>query len=107
MSKRSIMNIISGLTKEIEEYRAESKNPCKNYATEAAAEKATAKMAKVVADYFHKERRVEADRPARYVVFYNAAWGRWVGCIDLTELMKRNTSTGGYVGDFCKGFFTY
>jgi len=101
------MNIIAALTARIEEYRVETKNPCKNYATEAAAEKATAKMAKVVADYFYYTPGVEADRPARYVVFYNAAWGRWVGCIDLTELMKRNTSTGGYVGDFCKDFFTF
>jgi hypothetical protein len=100
------MNVIAALTARIEEYRAENKNPCKNYATEAAAEKATAKMAQDAANYFYKERGVEA-RPAQYVVFYNAAWGRWVGCIDLTELMKRNTSTGGYVGDFCKGFFTF
>ena len=33
-------NIIAELTARIEEYRATNKNPCKNYATEAAAEKA-------------------------------------------------------------------
>jgi hypothetical protein len=33
-------NIITTLTARIEEYRAENKNPCKNYGSEAAAEKA-------------------------------------------------------------------
>ena len=100
------MNIIAALTARIEEYRVETKNPCKNYATEAAAEKATAKMAKVVADYFYYTPGVEADRPAQYVVFYNEAWGRWVGAINMTELVQRSSSTGGYLG-YCKGFFVF
>jgi hypothetical protein len=99
------MNIIASLTARIEEYRATNKQPCKNYATEAAAEKATAQMAQDAANYFHKERGVEA-RPAQYVVFYNEAWGRWVGGINLSELIQRQSSTGGYLG-YCKGFYTF
>lgn len=98
------MNIITNLTARIEEFRSDNKNPCKNYATEAAAEKATAKMAMDAAKYF--TRGNEQAVPARYVVFYNEAWGRWVGCIDMSELLGRSTSTGGYLG-FCKGFFVY
>ena len=101
------MNTITSLTARIEEYRTTNKNPCKNYSTEAAAEKATAKMAQDAANYFSKTPGVEA-RPAQYVVFYNEAWGRWVGCVNLSELIQRSSSTGGYLG-FCgaKGFYTY
>lgn len=98
-------NIINELTARIEDYRKENKNPCKNYGSEAAAEKATAKMAQAAATYFDKQGRADA-RSADYVVFYVEAWGRWVGCINLSELLRRDTSTGGYLG-FCKGFYTY
>jgi hypothetical protein len=97
-------NIIDTLTARIEDYRATNKQPCKNYATKAAAEKATAAMAQRAANYFH---RYDSEaKSARYVVFYNEAWGRWVGAIDLTELLGRDSSTGGYLG-VCTGFFTY
>lgn len=99
------MNIINDLTARIEEYRATNKNPCKNYATQAAAEKATAAMAQAAATYFDSQSRKDA-RSANYVVFFNEAWGRWVGAIDLSELLRRPNSTGGYLG-FCTGFFTY
>lgn len=99
------MNIIKDLTARIEDYRKSNKNPCKSYSTEEAAEKATAEMAQVAADHFRKNHN-DTTRPARYVVFYNAAWARWVGAIDLTELMGRSTSTGGYLG-ICKGFYTF
>ena len=98
-------NIIATLTARIEDYRATNKNPCKNYGSEAAAEKATAKMAQNAATYFDKEGRSDAPS-ARYVVFYVEAWGRWVGCIELSELLRRTNSTGGYLG-YCKGFFTF
>jgi len=102
------MNLIKELTARIEEYRAENKNPCKNYATEAAAEKATLLMAKQCAAYFHKDMAATVDtvKPAQYVVFYVEAWGRWVGCICISEVLRRQESTGGYLG-ICKGFFTY
>ncbi len=99
------MNIIKSLTARIEEYRAENKNPCKNYATEEAAEKATAKMAQAVATHFDTLGRPNAP-DAQYVVFYVAPWGRWVGAVNMTELMNRSNSTGGYIG-FCTGFFTF
>lgn len=99
------MNIISFVTARMEEYRTTNKQPCKNYATEAAAEKATAQMAQNVANYFTSLRGVEV-RPAQYVVFYNKAWGRWVGAINMSELLQRPTTTGGYIG-FCTGFYTF
>lgn len=98
------MNLITDLTARIEERRTETKEPCKNYATQAAAEKATSKMAMDAAEYFHGAAGEAAS--ARYVVFFNEAWGRWVGAIDLTELLNRKSSTGGYLG-FCTGFYTY
>ena len=99
------MNIIDNLIARIEEYRATNKQPCKNYSTQAAAEKATAKMAQQAATYFDREGRDNAPC-ARYVVFFNEAWGRWVGAIDLTELLRRENSSGGYLG-CCTGFYTY
>ena len=86
-------NIITELTARIEDYRSTNKNPCKNYATQVAA------------TYFDKQNREDAPS-ADYVVFYVEAWGRWVGCINLSELLRRSNSTGGYLG-FCKDFFSY
>lgn len=59
-------------------------------------------MAQKAATYFDKQGRADA-RPADYVVFYVEAWGRWVGCVNLSELLRRDTSTGGYLG-ICTGF---
>ena len=95
------MNIIENLIERIEEYRATNKQPCKSYATQQAAQKATAAAATAAGKYFDRDAA-----PARYVVFYNPAWGRWVGAIDLTDLLRRSNSTGGYLG-FCTGFYTY
>jgi hypothetical protein len=94
-------NIIAQLTARIEEYRTENKNPCKNYATEAAAEKALSEAATKAGAYFDKN-----SQPARYVVFFIPAWNRWVGAMDYTELFSRKTFTGGYIGAV-KGFYTY
>lgn len=99
------MNIIDSLIARIEEYRATNKNPCKNYATREAAEKATAKMAQEAATYYDKDDNKEV-RSARYLVFYIEPWGRWVGAIQLSELLNRKNSTGGYLG-FCTGFYTF
>lgn len=95
------MNIIETLVARIEEYRLTNKQPCKNYATKAAAEKATAAAAAAAGKYFDRNAQ-----PARYVVFYNPAWGRWVGAMDYNELFQRKTCTGGYVGAI-SGFYTY
>jgi len=99
------MNIIDSLIARIEDYRTTNKNPCKNYATREAAEKAVSKIAQVAADHFAIDYR-KGQHSARYVVFYNEAWGRWVGAVDLSELVSRQTSTGGHLG-VCKGFYTY
>ena len=99
------MNLITSLTARIEEYRTTNKKPCKNYATEAAAERATAAVAMTAGRHFYA-RADGAAESARYVVFYVQPWGRWVGAIGMTELLHRSTSTGGYLG-ICGEFFTY
>jgi hypothetical protein len=97
-------NIITTLTERIEDYRKENKQPCKNYGSQAAAEKATLHIATKAATNFTVPN--EEIKPASYVVFFNEAWGRWVGAVDMSELIRRPTSTGGYLG-VCTGFFTY
>lgn len=97
-------NIIATITGRIENRLKETKEPCKNYATKKAAEIATAKKAQEAANHFAKS--PDGQHSARYVVFYVESWKRWVGAIDLTELLNRKTSTGGYLG-FCIGFYTY
>ena len=99
------MDIIASLIARVEEYRATNKNPCKNYATREACAAAAGKVAQQVADYFAKDRSQPA-QPARYVVFYVPAWGRWVGALDYTELLGRPSSTGGYLG-VARGWYTY
>lgn len=96
------MNIIKHLTDSIDKRLLETKNPCKSYATEASAEKATAKMAKQVAEHHC------CDRSAQYVVFYVESMRRWVGAIALNELLGRSGCKGGYLG-LCaqSGFYTF
>jgi hypothetical protein len=93
------MNIIQDLLKRVEAYRETNQNPCKNYATEASAEKATKKMAETMGIRFGS--RVSA----RYIVFYNDAWGRWIGAIDMSELLSRDDIHGGY--GICQNFYSY
>ena len=97
------MNIITTLIARVEEARLTTKAPCKNYATERAAEKATAEAARIAGEHFTRSNATP--RPARYVVVYVPAWGRWIGAlaneqidqiildlmldIDLTWLMER------------------
>jgi len=99
------MNIITSLTVRIEDYRSTNKNPCKSYATQQSAEKATSEMAQAAATYFDAKHRSDAPS-ASYVVFYIEAWGRWVGAIDINNLIRRPNHAGGYLG-FCKGFYSY
>ena len=99
-------NIIKTLTNRVIEARGTNKGfPCNVYRTERAAEVATEAMAQVVATHFDV-RNDENARPADYVVFYVHEWDRWVGCINLTEVMSRKSSTGGYLG-IAKGFFAW
>jgi hypothetical protein len=94
-------SIIKSLTERIEEYRLTNKQPCKNYATEEAAEKATAKAADAAGKYFDRD-----GKAPRYVVFFIPAWNRWVGAMDYTEMFRRSTHNGGYIGAIT-GFYTY
>lgn len=97
------MNTITNLIDRVESYRATNANPCKNYKTQAAAEKATSTVAKMAGKYFDR-----AGREAEYVVVFNAAWGRWIGAVNLNELVNRKTSVGGYLGVVSQaGFFSY
>ena len=98
------MNIITKVTARIEARMTETKNPCKHYKTEAAADAATAKMAQFAANHFRKNQTQEP-RPANYIVFEVKNLG-WVGAIDLTGLINRPDMTGGYLC-CCTGFFTY
>lgn len=101
------MNVNAELIARIEARRAETKNPCKSYKTEAKAEEVAAAFAVKLANYFSRFNATDI-RPCRYVVVYNEAWGRWVVGFDLTELLGRNTSTGGYIGVAGDaGFYTY
>lgn len=96
------MNIIDEVVLKIEEHRKECKNPCKNYKNKTSAERTTAHMAEIAGRHF------SCDEPARYIVVYIESWDRWIGAIDLTELLQRKEHKGGYLG-VCssEGFYTY
>lgn len=96
------MDVIESVISRIESRRAENKIPCKSYKTEAAARKAAAKALENGMRYFG------TDRPARHIVAYNEAWGRWVWAVDMTEYMRRKDFGGGYIGLFASdGIFCY
>jgi hypothetical protein len=103
--RNNVMDLIATLTARIEERLKETKKPCKAYATKEAADKATLAMATKAGIYFDAHNRKDA-RPARYVVFYMESMQKWVGAIDLTEVLNRKNCSGGYVG-VCTGFYTY
>lgn len=94
-------NLIKELTARITDARMTQKNPCKSYKTEAAAEKATAEAAQNVANYFTRgagEGKGIQAKSANYIIIYIESWGRWVGFINLSEVLARSDSTGGYLG---------
>lgn len=99
-------NIIKQLTARVEDYYTTNKKPCKLYKTEEAAEFATSNMAQAAANYFLRHEIGTDAASADYVVFYVESIGKWVGAINLSELLRRPESTGGYLG-FCKGFYTW
>jgi hypothetical protein len=103
------MNIVKDLIARIEETRLTNKTPCKSYATEAAAEKVAQQLAQEVAQYFFREtRQGDQAQPMRYIVAFNEAWGRWVVGFDMTELMGRQSFSGGYLMVLAqKGFYTF
>lgn len=97
------MNIVQELSARIEEYRATNKRPCANYATEASATRAAEKVAATVGKELSRN---HDGAPCRFVVFYIPAWGRWVACLDFTELLARKDFGGGYLG-IAPDFFKY
>lgn len=99
------MNIVANLIARIEARFAETKNPCKSYKTEAAAIKVADKVAQDVANYFQADRSNTA-RPMRYVVVFVPSMGRYCIGFDMSELINRSSSTGGYLG-VCGDHFTY
>jgi hypothetical protein len=101
------MNVAKDLIARIEAYRATNAKPCKSYKTEAKAEEVAEELAVSFANYFSRFDTTDI-RPCRYIVVFNEAWGRWVVGFDFTELLARQSSTGGYIGVAGdKGFFTY
>ena len=111
------MNIIKDVLDRVESFRKTNKKPCRSYATRAAAEKATEKMAKRAGRHFgtsgkgtvcYVGKSSKGYKSARYIVIYNDAWGRWIGAIDMTELIKRPESGSGYLGICSRyGFYSY
>jgi hypothetical protein len=100
--KENGMNIIKVLLERIESYRVENKQPCKNYATKERAEKATEEMARIAGLHF------DSRTSARYIVFYNEHWNRWIGAVDMSELLSRHDSKGGYLGICSRyNFYSY
>jgi len=97
------MNTIDTLIARVEASRATNSIPCKNYKTQAAAEKATASIAKMAGVYFDTK-----GNEAEYIVVFDAAWGRWIGAVNLSELFNRKSYRGGHLGVVSQaGFFTY
>ena len=84
------MNIIENVIERVEAYRKTNQNPCKNYATK--------KMAEIMGVRFDTE-------PARNIVIYNEAWGRWIGAIDMSEMLSRKNTRGD--SGFTTGFYSY
>jgi hypothetical protein len=77
--------------------------PCEDFydTIKEAAEKALIAASAKAGAYFDQN-----GTPARHVVFFIEAWGRWVGAMDYSEMFKRSTANGGYIGAIT-GFFTY
>lgn len=96
------MNVIDTLIERIERRAKETKTPCKLYSSYEAADRAGSKIASEVGD-IHESRR-----GANYVVFEIPSLGKWTAAIDLTGLLSRPETVGGYVGYAGqKGFYTY
>lgn len=100
------MNMVKELVKRVEARFAETKNPCKSYSSEERAEKVATQIAQEVANYFNRNKPNETARPMRYLVVYIPSMQRWVIGFDMSELINRASSTGGYLG-ICGEHFTF
>lgn len=103
------MNLTKHLVNKIENRLFETKNPCKLYKTEEAAEKAADKMAAQAAEHFG------CKRPANYILLTINSVGkadfkgqRFAVAFDLNGLLARPEAHGGYVGIFAQaGFYNF
>lgn len=98
-------NLITRLTALIEANQGKRKNVFKSYATQERCERETAAMAQICATHFDTLGRADAP-DAEYVVIYVESLGRWFGCININEVMRRKESTGGYLA-ICGEFLVY
>jgi hypothetical protein len=95
------MNLIKNLIARVEDYRKDNKNPCKNYATEARAEKVAEEVSKKLKEYFNENDINTVD----YIVFYVPEWNRWTVAFDIKPWLNKY---GGYMGIASEmGFFTF
>ena len=86
------MNITKDIIARTENWRTENKNPVKNYATEANAEKEAERVVAIVAAHFAVE-----ERDVRYVTMFNEAWGRYQIAFDMNYIIATG-KRGGYIG---------
>lgn len=91
------MNIVQKLTGRILNRLEETKTPCKNYATEKAADLEGQRVAKIAAEHLEVS---DVD----YIVFYVEFWGRWCVAFNLQKAFQQGK--GGYIG-ICGDHFTY
>lgn len=94
-------NVTNQLLDRINARLQETKNPCKSYITEAAAERALETVAAHVALHFGIP-----TKDVNYIVFYVPAMGRWTGAIDINGVVRHPKSHGGYLG-VAADFYTY
>ena len=99
------MNVTTKLLNRINERLTETKSPCKLYATESSADKAGLKVAEKAAKHFAPYGQ-QNTQPANYLVIYIPSIEKWTACIDMSELLSRRDSAGGYLG-ICGNFYTY
>ena len=94
-------NIAEALIERVEDRRRENKNPCKNYASYGAANKAALKFS---TDFAERMRY----NPINYMVVFNEVWGRWFVALDINEFIQRPEWRGGFVGIGChEGFYQF
>lgn len=87
-------NIITTLRNRMHSDRGSNKGyPTKLYKTEAAAEKALRADSEKVGKALDRD-----GKPADYIVFEIPEWGGWTGAVNLSEVLRRPTCLGGFVG---------
>tara|TARA_R110000787_G_scaffold12623_1_gene40593 strand:- start:936 stop:1232 length:297 start_codon:yes stop_codon:yes gene_type:complete len=94
-------NIAELLIERVENRRCETKNPCKNYSSYSAANKAGLKFSTDFAE-------LNGYSPIHYVVVFDEVWGRWFVALNINEFTQRPEWRGGFVGIGCdEGFYQF